>query len=617
MSNVRDVMCNGGVLSRSLDGYEEREGQISLAVDIESTIQNDGRLIAEAPTGSGKSLACLIPAVLQQKKVVYATANIALQEQLYFKDLPFIRDHIMSDLTFSLYKGKSNYLCKQKMDEERNSLYGFDQRIDDWERMTETGDFAELDFVLDNKQQKRYSSSQGECLGKVCPFYENCYARIAASEASTSDVIVVNYHLLLSNAKVKMMTEGKVTLFDYDVLICDEAHKLPDIARSFFGWDLKYKGFTYLDQVCKRNNLNFGSRISSAMSSYSRFLSSMLKNETCVKFDHGVQLGIGDLFYSVKSSLSDLLKKAKTEAEKNKIRRDKAYVSGVIEKIDSLDSFDDDKVYFAKREGEHINCYARVVYPGKSLVENVFDIAKSCVFVSATLKSGGSFSFTEKELGVDCEKKVTIDSPFDPERALIVLSKDAPDPKAEGYLDKVLSAFCCISKTTKGGVLGLFTSYRALNYVAERLGDCLQGYKIYVQGDEPKTNLVKKFYDDKDSILLGTESFWAGVDVPGKACRCVIIDKIPFPPPGDPVLEELMSRVENGFFSVSIPRASIQLKQGVGRLIRRVDDYGVVVILDNRLATKGYGTRMANGLPKMRRSKTLKSISPFLKQFGG
>jgi len=656
---VDSVFHPEGILAQRLENFEYRLPQHRYANAVYTSIMEKKSLLIEGATGVGKSLAYLVPAIFHakntKKRVVIATANIALQEQLHTKDLPFLKKHLPIDFAFGLVKGRGNYLCRRRL---KNMLTNYEyikgdieEEIENWAEYTDTGDRSELENEPSPGVWGLYSCSAEECVN--CSAYKNtCFAKLARSKLGTYDVIVCNYHLLLSHAVVRAETESGGVLPDFDLLVCDEGHKLADIARSFFGWEISQFTFNRLRKLYFRSL--------TAIRKVDGVESLLRAEETSVKelkkagedledsekaffsdvevffkagkppaprrFAAPTLIQVQDLMnslltvaqgFKILAAALGVAKKVDDRAECHKAKSRCRKIATQLEELYKI--VDKNAVYYVETAGKRqfLRVVKRMIDVSELLDTHVYDHTDSSVVTSATLAVSGSFAYLQSEIGLRGALGVVVESPFDYTRqGLLVISGNAPDPKAKDqkkYLSEVCDDLEFIISEARGRTLGLFTSYRSLKAASEHLKPKLgRDYTIFVQGDAPRTRLVEKFREDTSSVLLGTESFWAGVDVPGEALSCLVIDKIPFKSPGDPVWDERCRRDEKWFWNLALPAAVIQLKQGIGRLIRSKTDYGVVVILDNRMIAKNYGSLIARALPPMPRAVSTGAIRAFL-----
>jgi len=677
MWTIRQVFEPGGFFSKQLPGYELRQPQIDLSLAIEGGISEGYHVAAEGPCGSGKSLAYLTPAIRQvltrkagphnddrpeSNRIIVATANIALQEQLAEKDLPFLQEALPDPFTFAMVKGRNNYLCQYSLDEFRKDkaqgLLEFGKNVMDvpvekvypvmseveraickWSKETKTGDKSELTFQPPSYVWSQFSVTAEECTGSTCEFSDKCFANKARGALQLMDVIVTNYHLLFAAIRVREETGMDIVFPPFDYLICDEGHRVADIARDFFGWTISRYTITRLSNKL-RKGVQWGfatgqlgdsekyrelaSTIESQMDAYWREMDAFYgDSKGAFRIRDRDTIGGAALAQTLTDSsraFANLRKLPISADHKSDLEKQGLLCIKVAEQIrECRDLADDNGVYYLEKFGrsQKLRLVKRKLKVADLLWDEMFMKTRSTIVTSATMAIEGDCSYVRDEVGMKKGREIVVESPFDwRSQARILLSKNAPDPKCSDYAERVSKNMVAIIEQAKGRTLGLFTSYRMLNYAAEYLRKELPQFTFLVQGEAPRTALVEEFRSNIDSVLLGTESFWQGVDVSGEALSCLVIDKIPFPAPGDPVLDALGEAAGNGqgFWKVSVPRAVLQFRQGVGRLIRRRDDRGVVVILDNRLVTKGYGSIFVSSLPRMTRLGGLKrnEIAQFL-----
>ena len=662
---VRDVFSSTGHISKSLAGYEVRQPQVDLALAIEVGIQDGENVVAEGPTGTGKSLAYLVPvikAVLEASgsdaRVVVGTANIALQEQLVNKDLPFLQRILKPEFKFSLVKGLGNYYCHRAAERLKVEIgqgvlpqgknpneYPIEKfysvfpkeivKICEWANRSETGDKSELPFEPRAENWSQVSSTADQCLGAGCKLVEKCFAKRARKALQDTHVLVVNYHMLFSAIVVRGLTGKNIILPPFKFLVCDEAHRVPDIARRFFGWDISQVAINRLLVQCRKRlreaertggftgdqskqysklSDNASSALESTWSSIGEFYGKA-KGALRVKVPNVVQgYNLGNICKEIAEAMNVVSKiirgEGKVEAQKISVRFG-TIGDGLLEITDIKD---DNGVYFVEKFGKsgQLRLCKRLKNVSDIIWQDMISRTYSTIATSATMAIEGNCQYVKDEMGMKESTDIVVDSPFNyKNQALMILSEWAPDPsQSQSYPEKVARIVKFIIDSAKGRTLGLFTSYRVLRIVAQFLRDENIKYPLFVQGDAPRIQLVDKFKMDESSVLLGTDSFWTGIDVPGPSLSCLVMDKIPFPSPGDPVLDALQEAAGGfraSFFKISVPRAVLQFRQGAGRLIRSRADRGVFVVLDNRLITKGYGHMFYNSLPPMRRGKGIKN----------
>jgi len=670
MSDYLDrIFGAGGLLAERFDGYEPRPMQVDMAKAIERAFDAQENLIVEAPCGVGKSFAYLAPAVRKaresRRQVIVATANIALQEQLASKDLPFLQDLLADDcpFTYALLKGKGNYLCKRrlaefiaKVESGRVNLNPWKRKqlsdIERWAEETDTGDKSELAFHPDDDVWRGVCGDTEECVGDVCG--EDCFFSHARTRAWEADVVVTNYHLLFSHISL-LATAGRHCIFpDLPFLICDEGHELPDIARSFLGWRVTDFGVRLIVNMLEREGdrlvgdedtedrgkflLQLGSTIDSEARKVFTRLDDLRTDPEKLHYD-GCRLrrpGLFDPGALLESLLAAHPQVVRLEAEAEGPKT-KAMFTRIATAITNLSNRLADAYHLAgdphfvywleenrgRRGGTvlcakpvdvapHLNHFLFRDVPQEELEKGTLPTPISVIVTSATLSTGGNFDFISRELGYEGGGAMELPSPFDfTQQALFVCPEMYNQPNARDFPNEVAFHVNGVIDVAEGRTLGLFTSYRNLNAMRGKIES--NGKSILFQGDGPRTRLVNQFREELSTSLLGTMSMWTGVDVQGESLTALVIDKLPFPSPSDPVMDALKEIRSNSFISDFIPRATMIFKQGFGRLIRSRRDYGVVVVLDRRLFDKSYGGLIMRSLPPCRRTRDVSEVRPFLR----
>jgi ATP-dependent DNA helicase DinG len=619
-----------GLLSRKFLSFEYRQGQVSLAEAIDKAFSNGENLIAEAPCGIGKSFAYLIPAIhyakAENKKVVVATANITLQEQLCEKDLPFLAKVLPVKFSFSLLKGLNNYLCRDKLCEGAEELKqgelfqgvplsGLKKeflRISEWAGKTKIGDVSELPFEPQDVVWSKVSCGSEECTGKECPFHKLCFGLLARKKARESDIIVCNYHILFSHLSIKAETGEDIILPRYSYLVCDEGHEIADIAREF--WGLRLSPYSV-------NRIRKGARLAGYSDLYDK-----LKEESDLFFDRVKSYAMSDKYHirlrtpnfvdgqrflQLLTEYQDVLKKGlkslqgdeSQKEQANALRRyvnlTKSYCFSLRELL-CLDN--KNAVYWIEFDSrDNPILQSKIIDVSNVLSKYLFSACESVIVTSATLATGKGFDFIKREVGARGCKELIVDSPFDFKRqALLITPSVKSDPNDETFPDEISEIIRSAIESLGGRTMVLFTSYKVLERVAKLLqANCRAN--LLKQGDLSRKKLLEEFRRDEGTALLATKSFWQGVDIPGEALSCLIIDKIPFEPPDDPIIDAIREKGDD-FNEYNLPRAIIGLRQGFGRLIRTKNDKGVVILLDPRLETRGYGKRILASLPLCSRS---------------
>ena len=607
-------------------GGEDRPGQREMAGAVADAITNESHLIASAGTGTGKSLAYLVPAIVSGRRTVIATATKALQDQLANKDLPFLEDHLDVPFEYAVLKGRSNYVCRQRLfelDAEGEQL-GMDvgdnasvdsedlETILDWSKTTGTGDRAELPIEPSGRTWAAVSVGPTECPGQSkCPMGGTCFAEMARERSREADVVVVNTHLYA----IDLVTEG-VILGEHDVAIIDEAHQIEDIVANAAGFELTGGRLRNLANTIKAiiadeslitDLHDIADQLSLDLEPY------VGKRVDDHEFDDDLLRSLNRARDRANRAL-DALRKIPKESSPDIIGRKERATNAathVIADIDQALDMTTDQVAWVDGQRNPALKVASIDVTDV-LAENLFD-KRAAILTSATIPPN-----LPDRIGLTNHPHTNIDvgSPFDFENAgLLYCAAHMPDPRSDDYRDAVHAEIESLVMAAGGRTMALFTSWRSMNLAKEFLIDRLP-YQLLVQGDSPKQVLVDSFMDDEESVLLATMSFWQGVDIPGRALSCVIIDRLPFPRPDDPLLGARRDLVGSAAFrEIDLPRASMLLAQGAGRLIRSKDDRGVVAVLDSRLSTsKSYRWDLIKALPPLKRTKSRDEAIDFLKE---
>lgn len=606
------------------------------------SLDGDGRYLLGDFTvthNTGKSFGYGVPATFyasRGERVVIVTSNIALQEQLHHKDLPLLREALPWRFTWAMLKGRSNYLCVRRLAEfELTGDLFHKASADDeemaqviigWSAMTGTGDVSELPFEPPSRVWRKFSSSSDDCRGSGCPFINDCWSAEARRALGSVDVVVTNYHVLLSHLKVMVQYNKALLLPPHSILILDEAHKAADIARDFLGDRVSHFTIKRLaGSLGDQGRLDLETKSAAFFAALKRYAASpsykiRLKRRDPVPW-HDLYRGLGaamETFIARRDSTTDPEERAVARKATTRAAEVRSFLEAAM-----TNPAQPGMVHYIEEMRSGVALRSKMVKPARWLHDNLFhprsdeefcsaNLPSTAVMTSATLATGGSFDYVARELGCTRFYEAIVPSPFDwQSRALMVLP-DMPNPNDPSFADAVAVELAKAIKGAGGRTLALFTSYRVLNHVHGQLMQEDLGVRIMRQGELPRTALVEEFKDDESSVLLGTESFWGGVDVPGDALCCLVVDKIPFPRPDDPVMDAISAQSRRWFMEQSVPRAAMALRQGVGRLIRSVDDYGVVMLLDARLTGKGYGKIFLRSLPAMARTGDTAAIDQFL-----
>lgn len=633
---IEEIFGSGGLFASRFPGYEMREGQVALARMVDEAMRGGRHALGEGPCGTGKSVAYAVPSIWHahhdKKRVVIATANIALQEQLVRKDLPMLASALPWPFSFALLKGRNNYLCHDRMaeSEARGRLRGLyyddqQQQVDDvlaWAEATKTGDVSELPFLPQPQVWSRFSVGSEECRGDGCPFRDECFAERAKVAAEGADIVVTNYHMLFAHLAVRDATGQDLVLPSFDLLVLDEAHEAAEIAREFFGFTVSEHALGRLasaaadlgERQLAGELRQEATRLFAALAEYARSprYKRRLKEPGFVS-DAGVQRALGKLVTAGGALAEDGANDKKERAAARNLAKNAAALGAHLS--EAIAQSDASKVYWLEIDKKgRTRLRSKPIDVSELLRERLFERCPSVSLVSATLTTSGTFDFVRRELGVpEAALEVIAETPFDFEsQALLVVPERLPEPRDEDFVDAAASVFQQVVDACDGRTLGLFTSYRNLHAVHERIDG--RGHRVLRQGELPRAELTRIFKEDTSSILLGTESFWTGIDIAGEALTGLVIDKLPFPTPDDPVIDAICERDRRAFDNYLVPLAIIALRQGVGRLIRTKTDIGVVVILDKRIAEKGYGKKFLRSLPPMLTTRRIENIARFFEE---
>ncbi|MBI3546867.1 MAG: ATP-dependent DNA helicase [Gammaproteobacteria bacterium] len=603
-----------------------------MAASIEQTLADYSTFIAESGTGTGKTFAYLVPALLSGKKILISTGTRHLQDQLYHRDLPLVRDALSIPITAALLKGRANYLCRYRLERtetEARFAAKRDQsdliKIRDWAGRTQRGDISELNTIAeDSDLWPQVTSNAENCLGGDCAHYDACFVNRARREALAADVVVVNHHLFFADLVLREEGFGQL-LPGVEAVIFDEAHQLAEVASNFFGMNLSGHQLYSLCRDVVAEELKEHSGIAELLGT----AQSMEKAVADFRLAFGVEpkrdawskLDNSKPFHAalkqLKTSLSNLVAVLEVAAAKGQ---------GLANCARRASELLDRLLTISENPPPDYIAWFETTARGFTLSLTPLDISasfracasagkKSWVFTSATLAINKKFSHFQAQLGLEEGATGLWDSPFDnAKKTLLYLPKNLPEPSAPDYTRRVIETALPVLQASRGRAFFLFTSHRALKVAAEQLRDKLD-YPLLVQGDAPRSEMLRRFRAAGNAILLGTGSFWEGVDVRGEALSCVIIDKLPFASPDDPVLQARARSMEQAgrspFMEYQLPEAVIALKQGVGRLIRDENDRGVLVLCDPRLRSKGYGKIFLASLPPMPVTHQLEDVARF------
>ena len=632
MTHPADFFAPGGPLARVLPGYEERPAQRRLSEAVADVLEHGGLLLAEAGTGTGKTLAYLLPAVLSERRVVISTGTKNLQEQLVQKDLPILAKALGRELRVAVMKGRANYLCLLRFASfgkagsfrrlEELPVY---RSVEAWSATTDTGDRSEVADMPDTIEFWREVSAASEnCIGQACSLFDACFVTKMRQRALEADVVVVNHHLLCADLAVKDGSYGSV-IPAYDTLILDEAHLIEDVATQYFGVQVSSHKVEELvrdvERELKAASLDArelraeveGLRVKSErfFTRLARARPGRLAPNWMTEAMAEESLGLLQRLEGVRTALMAV--PDRPEAITGLAGRTLALTSDVAF---LMRAETDDHVYFAETRGRGVFLRAMPIDVSGRLKELLFDELRAAVLTSATLAVDGGFAYVKDRLGIEPSDELLLASPFRyEEQALLYVPHGMPEPIAPEFVDRAADEVVRLVELSRGRAFVLFTSYANMNAVAERIAGRV-AYPILIQGEAPKAQLLDTFRETPHAVLLATTSFWQGVDVAGEQLSCVIVDKLPFASPGDPVvaarIERLRNRGQNAFGEYQVPVAVLMLKQGLGRLIRTASDHGILAVLDSRLVRKAYGRRFLESLPPARLVHELDSVARFM-----
>lgn len=630
--SITDILGEHGPFTLHVEGFAVRRQQQQMAQAIADLLQGDSDLVVEAGTGTGKTFAYLVPVMLSGRKVIVSTGTKNLQDQLFKRDIPVVRKALNVPVTCALLKGRANYLCRHRLDLALETVMQFEPRhmpalqsIRDWSAHTHEGDIAdcqavpETDFIW-----PRVTSTADNCLGNDCNYYQECFVLQARRAAQAADVVVINHHLLLSDMALQEEGFGEL-LPAADAYVIDEAHQLPEIAAQFFGIGTSTQQFVDLATDSQRTYLQDINETTEMEHVTGR----LDKAARDVRLLFGDPMGRGswrDIAgrQDVIQALTELQETAQqletvlaplAERSKDLENCHKRCVNLLSRLMQITQEASENDIQWYEVHRRSVSFHLTPLDIAGAFIEHKSRKGGNWIFTSATLTVDHDFSHFTRRLGVVDAATRQWDSPFDyATQTLLYLPDNMPDPNAPNYTARVIDVAKQVLRASEGRAFLLFTSYRALRQAENVLREHLP-YPLLVQGEASRDHLLATFRNTEHAVLLGTSSFWEGVDVRGEALSCVIIDKLPFAAPTDPVLQARLDSLRrqglNPFMTYQLPSAVITLKQGVGRLIRDPADRGVLVLCDPRLLGKSYGKTFLNSLPKMPLTRQLRDVNRF------
>jgi len=635
--SMRGIFGPGGLLERSMmGGYEHRPGQLQMAEVLQDAFLNHQHAIVEAGTGTGKTLAYLLPAICSGRRVVISTATKSLQEQLYQKDVPFLQKHFAPNLNVAVMKGRSNFLCLAKVHAmaDQPMLRGMEEvdpfrQIHDWAKLTETGDRAELTFLPDDSELwSRLDARRDACTGQKCPQFDECFVTRMHQRARDADLIIVNHHLFFADLALKQDDFGSI-LPEYSAVVFDEAHELEDVASDYFGRQISNFRFEELardaDHTLRVLHLGTPSllrRTQRIREKHRAFFDTFPPRDGRFPFTRNereafleqnreaydglmnAMKGLETEFASLTQKPEELLRIARRSFE---IRQELSFL---------FESNEKNYVYWFERRNKGVFLAATPIDVSQILRERLFEAFDTVILTSATLTVGNRFEYIRQRLGLDHSKENALPPEFDYQsQALLYLPQRMPDVRDAGFAAKAADEIVLLLKHSRGRAFCLFTSYGQMNDLFERVRTRVN-FPLLLQGTAPRSVLLERFKNTPNAVLFATSSFWQGVDVAGEQLSCVIVDRLPFAVPSDPVVaarvRALQEEGRNPFSEFQVPRAVLALKQGFGRLIRTKTDRGVLALLDTRITRMPYGKIFLESLPRYRTTQDLTEVERFL-----
>jgi ATP-dependent DNA helicase DinG len=633
---IDDIFGAGGLLEKSHPGYEFRSSQLEMARMVDEAFQKKQHSIIEAGTGTGKTLAYLIPAIRSGRRVVISTATKSLQEQLFNKDVPFLQKHFAPNLKAALMKGRNNFLCRTKVNQIDGQavLKGIDEvdwfsQIRDWGKLTETGDRSELTFLPDDAELwHRIDARSDLCTGQKCADFNRCFITAMHQRAQEADLIIVNHHLFFADLAIRQDDFGSI-LPEYSAVVFDEAHEIEDVASDYFGRRVSSYQFEELSRdtenmlrVLRIEGTPVRKHLTRVRERGRSFFENFPEREGRFPFGATERKSFLEQHHEAFEDLAAAVKRIETELtamtpkpeEVITLARRAAELRRELEFL--LESEEKSYVYWYERRGKGVILTATPIDVSEILREKLFDQFDSVVLTSATLAVGSRFDFLKQRLGVMPAKEVVLPQEFNfREQALLYIPAGMPDVRHETFSARCAQEIVKLLEISQGRAFCLFTSYAQMRDVYQRVSSSV-GFPLLLQGTAPKSVLLDRFRTTPNAVLFATASFWQGVDVPGAQLSCVIVDKLPFAVPSDPIVAARVRALQedgrNAFAEYQVPEAVLALKQGFGRLIRSKTDRGILAILDNRISRMQYGRIFLESLPEYKTTQDLAEVARFM-----
>jgi ATP-dependent DNA helicase DinG len=614
---MQEFFGPGGTLAQRLDDYEFRPSQVRMAHAVHRALEEQNHVIIEAGTGTGKTLAYLLPALVHGRRILVSTGTKTLQDQIFYKDIPLLESVLGRPIRAAYLKGRNNYLCRLKMETlHTEGLFSLRElksfkAIIDWAAETETGDRAELGSVGDDSDLwSRMDARRDRCLGTKCKDYERCFLTLVRQKAMEADIVVVNHHLFFADLSIRK-SDVPAILPDYSAVIFDEAHELEDIATDYFGFHIS--NFRLAEFVHDANKLEADVELVSRASD--RFFNgfALLRDGR-----HPVPKleGIESLIGALQDARRSIKQMKDFSGEYEALARRAGELEAELEIFRSgrLENY----VSWIERRDRGIFLEACPVDVSGMLQEKLFTRVPTCVLTSATLTVGDSFGYMRERLGLNEARELSLATEFNVQKqALLYIPKSMPDYRHPSYVERAAEEIRLVLRASTGRAFVLFTSYRQMETLYQELVDDLP-FPCMIQGKGGgKSRLLEEFKMTPNAVLFATASFWQGVDVKGEALSAVIIDKLPFQVPSDPLVAARSACIQrqggNAFSEYHVPTAILRLKQGLGRLIRSTTDRGILAVLDNRLSTKSYGRLFMDSLPDYEVTDRIQDLVEFMK----